>query len=89
MATIVCVVNCDDYTGVYFDDVLEWFGESHQNIYNILALCEHKNIELLPMIECSLEWFDDIGGVLPEKLDEVKVLHMGKDIPVAEYWEFL
>lgn len=87
MGVLVTVVNADDYSAIYFNDDLEWVGETYTPFTDILKVCEHNSIELAPTIECSLEWFDEQDGIFPKSLQDVKVLHMGKEISIAEYWE--
>lgn len=86
MGTMVNIIDCDNYTGVYFDEKLVYYGCSYPSIKEIIQLCEGHSVELHKTTEASLEWLDEIG-VLPNDLKDVKISHMGRDIPIYQYWE--
>ena len=88
MATVVDIVDADDYIGIYFDEKLVYHESRYISAADVFKLCENLVIDFRGTWECSLEWIDEVGA-MPKKLEDVKVSHMGKEIPIHEYWETL
>jgi hypothetical protein len=76
-------VDGDTWQGLYLDDTLVLQDHSI-SLVAVLRLLEDKVVEFSGRWECSLDWLDSLGH-FPEKLEDVMISHMGKDVPLYEY----
>lgn len=77
------IVDGDTWQGLYLNNTLVMQDHSI-SLVDALKLLEDEVVEFSGRWECSLEWLD-AQGCFPEKLEDVMILHMGKDVPIFEY----
>jgi hypothetical protein len=77
------IVDGDTWHGLYLNDNLAMQDHSI-SLVDALKLLEDEVVEFSGRWFCSLDWLDK-AGTMPRKLEDVMILHNGKDVPIFEY----